>query len=180
MSSDWTNPCRNSAAAVPFPGRFAAQTFPPDPLAVAKTLVNADRELESLAYLRRYLEIVKLHREDVGFDQYQPDVIDQSLIACYQRLAEEAIGSKQFNEAAVYAQELLARAADDGARHRHLAMMLMQANQPRLALPHFQIAVQTLPDDARLFFNAGLAHIAVRDTEGAIRLLKILYRPRSK
>ena len=169
MARLYESPKDQRDAAVPFAGRWASQVFSADPRPLMNSLEIAEDAVAATDYLQRYIayaEAVPLASQDLSVAQAYAMLGDRYLAAGDSERAVEAYGL------------LLRLAAGDGTLQSHVAQRLLVQGLPRESLAHFRLALQADPQDANTLTNAGLAKMALREAEGAVRFFQASLRRR--
>jgi tetratricopeptide (TPR) repeat protein len=143
-------------SAVPYPGRWASNPFPPDPNRVAAAFEKAGQDVQAAAYLEQFLGGAR------DYFQGQFGTSDQQLATvttAHVMLGDLLVKLKNPSKAARVYTNLQKLAPKDGPLHQSIGERLLTQNLPQAALPHLTLAGNQLPPSATLFFNTGLASL---------------------
>jgi Flp pilus assembly protein TadD/peroxiredoxin len=136
-------------AAVPFPGRWASQVFPPQPLRYAETLAATGKPERRVAYLTHYLK--------------STPAADVQL-----RLGQLLLEDGRAAEAVKVMEGLFASAQTTPAFHRDAGIALLQRNLGEPARRHLLAALPAFASDPGFRFNLGIAEASTGHTEEAL------------
>lgn len=136
-------------AAVPFPGRWASNLFPPQPERLAESYANAGHPDWRDRYLSDYA---------ARTPSFTPSASPGALLLMEGKL----------KEAVATFDRLFDTAKGDLAAHREAGILLLQHHLAAPALTHLLAALPASKDDADFRFNLGLAQAANRNAKGAL------------
>jgi Flp pilus assembly protein TadD len=128
-------------AAVPFPGRWASQVFPPQPLRYAEALASTGKPERRVAYLTHYLKTT-------------PSAEVQS------QLGQLLLAGGRVPEAVKVFEGLFASAREAPTFHREAGIALLQRNAGEPARRHLRAALPAFANDPAFRFNLAIAEIS--------------------
>ena len=140
---------RAREAAVPFPGRWASDLFPPQPKRLAEAFARAGRPEWRDRYLADYAE-------RFSGDGQLP------------RQATVLLEEGKAREAVALLAKLFENVPGDFPAHRAAGVLLLQHNIFEPARAHLRAALAGFKDDANFRFNLGLAEASNGNAVGAL------------
>jgi Flp pilus assembly protein TadD len=136
-------------AAVPFPGRWASQVFPPQPLRYAEALASTGKPERRVAYLTHYLK-------------FTPDPQVQTF------LGQTFLAEGRMQEAVRMFDGLFVTAKDLPVFHREAGIALLQRNIGEPSRQHLRAALPAFAADPSFRFNLAIAEISTGHPEEAL------------
>jgi Flp pilus assembly protein TadD len=136
-------------AAVPFPGRWASQVFPPQPLRYADALASTGKPERRIAYLTHYLKTTRSAEVQGQLGQWH-------------------LANGRVPEAVSTFEGLFATAKESPAFHREAGIALLQHNAGEPARRHLNAALPAYVNDPAFRFNLAIAEISTGRPEEAL------------
>ncbi len=125
-------------AAVPFPGRWASDLFPPQAIRLAESFAAAGKPSLRIRYLKDYL---------LRFQSKETRL----------HLGRLLLNENNFDQAVQVFAEISTTTENEADYHRSAGVSLLQYNQTRKALKHLRAAFSVYKNNPDFRFNLGIA-----------------------
>ena len=125
-------------AAVPFPGRWASDLFPPQAIRLAESFAAAGKPSLRISYLKDYL---------LRFQSKETRL----------HLGRLLLNENNFDQAVQVFAEISTTTENEADYHRSAGISLLQYNQTRKALKHLRAAFSVYKNNPDFRFNLGIA-----------------------